>query len=148
MLCKKCVTQWRPLLMIVVFYYKLISLVITLGFYYICTFKFYFNCKKDSFSQLRGQKLSYRLIILNPFLHFLLSRIPLKRIRRIRREMTDSGRRAEELLVDKHSLKYNFDFRSSTGPTPEILTNYLDVSITLQITDLWTLKSFLSLMNH
>lgn len=47
----------------------------------------------------------------------------------MRRELTDSGKRAEELVVDKHSLKYNFGFPSSNGPTPEILKNYLDVSI-------------------
>lgn len=62
----------------------------------------------------------------------------------MRRALTDSGRRAEELLVDKHSLKYNFGFPSSNGPTPEILKNYLDVRLSLQITDLWTFKSSLS----
>ena len=58
-------------------------------------------------------------------------RIPLKKFRSIRRELTDSGKKAEELLARKHSLKYNFGFPSSNGPTPETLTNYLDVSITL-----------------
>jgi len=58
-------------------------------------------------------------------------RIPLKKFRSIRRELTDSGRGAEELLANKHSLKYNLGFPSSNGPTPETLKNYLDVSITL-----------------
>uniref|UniRef100_A0A3Q3GA14 Cathepsin D n=1 Tax=Labrus bergylta TaxID=56723 RepID=A0A3Q3GA14_9LABR len=53
-------------------------------------------------------------------------RIPLKKFRSIRRELTDSGRKAEELLADKHSLKYNFGFPSSSEPTPETLKNYLD----------------------
>ncbi|KAM7015872.1 cathepsin D [Tautogolabrus adspersus] len=53
-------------------------------------------------------------------------RIPLKKFRSIRRELTDSGRRVEELLADKHSLKYNFGFPSSSEPTPETLKNYLD----------------------
>uniref|UniRef100_A0A3Q3N1V5 Cathepsin D n=1 Tax=Labrus bergylta TaxID=56723 RepID=A0A3Q3N1V5_9LABR len=52
--------------------------------------------------------------------------IPLKKFRSIRRELTDSGRKAEELLADKHSLKYNFGFPSSSEPTPETLKNYLD----------------------
>ncbi|XP_034436996.1 cathepsin D isoform X2 [Hippoglossus hippoglossus] len=55
-----------------------------------------------------------------------LIRIPLKKFRSIRRELTDSGRRVEELVADKHSLKYNTGFPSSTGPTPETLKNYLD----------------------
>lgn len=63
------------------------------------------------------------------FLFFFSLRIPLKKFRSIRRELTDSGRRAEELLADKHSLKYNFGFPSSKEPTPETLKNYLDVSI-------------------
>uniref|UniRef100_A0A3Q3G489 Cathepsin D n=1 Tax=Labrus bergylta TaxID=56723 RepID=A0A3Q3G489_9LABR len=56
----------------------------------------------------------------------LLMEIPLKKFRSIRRELTDSGRKAEELLADKHSLKYNFGFPSSSEPTPETLKNYLD----------------------
>lgn len=55
-----------------------------------------------------------------------LIRIPLKKFRSIRREFTDSGKRAEELRADKHSLKYNFGFPSSNTPTPETLMNYLD----------------------
>lgn len=70
---------------------------------------------------------------------FLCFRIPLKKFRSIRRELTDSGRSIEELLADTHSLKYNFGFPSSGGPTPETLKNYLDVSLTLRTTDLWTL---------
>ena len=64
-------------------------------------------------------------------------RIPLKKFRSIRRELTDSGRTAEELLAGKHSTKYNFGFPSSNAPTPETLKNYLDVSIPLQTSDLW-----------
>lgn len=63
--------------------------------------------------------------------HFFPFRIPLKKFRSIRRELTDSGRQAEELLADKHSMKYNFGFPSSNGPTPESLKNYLDVSDSL-----------------
>uniref|UniRef100_A0A671WM20 Cathepsin D n=1 Tax=Sparus aurata TaxID=8175 RepID=A0A671WM20_SPAAU len=55
-----------------------------------------------------------------------LVRIPLKKFRSIRRELTDSGRTAEELLAGKHSTKYNFGFPSSNAPTPETLKNYLD----------------------
>ncbi|KAM3625502.1 uncharacterized protein V6R79_013080 [Siganus canaliculatus] len=55
-----------------------------------------------------------------------LVRIPLKKFRSIRREMTDSGRSIEELVADTHSLKYNFGFPSSKAPTPETLKNYLD----------------------
>lgn len=76
-----------------------------------------------------------------------LVRIPLTKFRTIRRQLTDSGRRVDELLADKHSLKYNFGFPSSNAPTPETLKNYLDVSITFQTTDLWTFKSSLSLMH-
>uniref|UniRef100_A0A3Q2PN59 Cathepsin D n=1 Tax=Fundulus heteroclitus TaxID=8078 RepID=A0A3Q2PN59_FUNHE len=52
--------------------------------------------------------------------------IPLKKFRSIRRELTDSGRSAEELLAGQHSLKYNLGFPASNGPTPETLKNYLD----------------------
>lgn len=69
----------------------------------------------------------------------LLFRIPLKKFRSIRRELTDSGRKVEELLADTHSLKYNFGFPASNGPTPETLKNYLDVSTTVKTTELWTL---------
>ncbi|CAL8243575.1 unnamed protein product [Lota lota] len=55
-----------------------------------------------------------------------LIRIPLKKFRSIRRELTDSGRTAEELLAPKHSLKYNLGFPSSKAPTPETLKNFLD----------------------
>uniref|UniRef100_A0A3B5LUB6 Cathepsin D n=1 Tax=Xiphophorus couchianus TaxID=32473 RepID=A0A3B5LUB6_9TELE len=55
-----------------------------------------------------------------------LVRIPLKKFRSIRRELTDSGRRADELLADRHSLKYNLGFPSSNEPTPETLKNYMD----------------------
>ncbi|XP_034049888.1 cathepsin D [Thalassophryne amazonica] len=55
-----------------------------------------------------------------------LVRIPLKKFRSIRRELTDSGKRIEELLGDKHSIKYNLGFPSSNDPTPETLKNYLD----------------------
>uniref|UniRef100_A0A3Q3N173 Cathepsin D n=1 Tax=Labrus bergylta TaxID=56723 RepID=A0A3Q3N173_9LABR len=61
-----------------------------------------------------------------PLSLFCLCVIPLKKFRSIRRELTDSGRKAEELLADKHSLKYNFGFPSSSEPTPETLKNYLD----------------------
>ncbi|XP_041638722.1 cathepsin D isoform X1 [Cheilinus undulatus] len=53
-------------------------------------------------------------------------RIPLKKFRSIRRELTDSGRTVEELLANKHSLKYNLGFPPNGGPTPETLKNYLD----------------------
>ncbi|XP_053721136.1 cathepsin D [Synchiropus splendidus] len=53
-------------------------------------------------------------------------RIPLKKFRSIRRELTDSGKGVEQLLADKHSLKYNFGFPTSNAPTPETLKNYLD----------------------
>uniref|UniRef100_A0A8C2YYC8 Cathepsin D n=1 Tax=Cyclopterus lumpus TaxID=8103 RepID=A0A8C2YYC8_CYCLU len=58
-----------------------------------------------------------------PFFSF---RIPLKKFRSIRRELTDSGKTAEELRADKPSLKYNFGFPPGSGPTPETLKNYLD----------------------
>ncbi|XP_019723105.1 cathepsin D [Hippocampus comes] len=53
-------------------------------------------------------------------------RIPLKKFRSIRRELTDSGRNAEELVASKQYLKYNLGFPSSSAPTPETLKNYLD----------------------
>lgn len=55
-----------------------------------------------------------------------LVRVPLTKFRSIRREMTDSGRSAKELLADNHSLKYNAGFPTSGAPTPETLKNYLD----------------------
>lgn len=55
-------------------------------------------------------------------------RVPLTKFRSIRRELTDSGRKVEELLADTPSLKYNFGFPASGAPTPETLKNYLDVS--------------------
>jgi len=55
-----------------------------------------------------------------------LIRIPLKKFRSIRRQLTDSGRTSEELLAPKHSLKYNFGFPSSNAPTPETLKNFFD----------------------
>ncbi|CAL8404043.1 unnamed protein product [Boreogadus saida] len=55
-----------------------------------------------------------------------LIRIPLKKFRSIRRQLTDSGRTSEELLAPKDSLKYNFGFPSSNAPTPETLKNYFD----------------------
>ncbi|KAJ8417093.1 hypothetical protein AAFF_G00283200 [Aldrovandia affinis] len=55
-----------------------------------------------------------------------LVRIPLKKFRSIRRTLSDSGRRAEELLAGHESLKYNLGFPSSNTPTPETLKNYLD----------------------
>lgn len=77
---------------------------------------------------------------LNLLLYILLPfRIPLKKFRSIRRELTDSGRKVEELLADTHSLKYNFGFPASNGPTPETLKNYLDVSTTVKTTELLTL---------
>ncbi|KAI1903956.1 hypothetical protein AGOR_G00000740 [Albula goreensis] len=54
-----------------------------------------------------------------------LVRIPLKKFRTIRRTLSDSGRRAEDLLAGHESLKYNQGFPSN-GPTPETLKNYLD----------------------
>uniref|UniRef100_A0A3Q2PPR9 Cathepsin D n=1 Tax=Fundulus heteroclitus TaxID=8078 RepID=A0A3Q2PPR9_FUNHE len=60
------------------------------------------------------------------FTNDALVRIPLKKFRSIRRELTDSGRSAEELLAGQHSLKYNLGFPASNGPTPETLKNYLD----------------------
>uniref|UniRef100_A0A8D3DSK2 Cathepsin D n=1 Tax=Scophthalmus maximus TaxID=52904 RepID=A0A8D3DSK2_SCOMX len=57
---------------------------------------------------------------------FTSFRIPLKKFHSVRRELTDSGRKAEELLADKHSLKYSGGFPSSNGPTPEMLKNFLD----------------------
>lgn len=77
--------------------------------------------------------LNHLLSILLPF------RIPLKKFRSIRRELTDSGRKVEELLADMHSLKYNFGFPASNEPTPETLKNYLDVSTAVKTTELWTL---------
>uniref|UniRef100_A0A3B5LL77 Cathepsin D n=1 Tax=Xiphophorus couchianus TaxID=32473 RepID=A0A3B5LL77_9TELE len=62
-----------------------------------------------------------------------LVRIPLKKFRSIRRELTDSGRRADELLADRHSLKYNLGFPSSNEPTPETLKNYMDVSMSASL---------------
>ncbi|KAM9816922.1 cathepsin D [Neosynchiropus ocellatus] len=53
-------------------------------------------------------------------------RIPLRKFRSIRRELTDSGKGVEQLLADKYSLKYNFGFPTSKAPTPETLKNYLD----------------------
>nr|XP_020475553.1 cathepsin D [Monopterus albus] len=55
-----------------------------------------------------------------------LVRIPLKKFRSIRRELTDSGKQVEELQANKHSIKYNTGFPSSKEPTPETLKNYLD----------------------
>ncbi|KAM8894132.1 cathepsin D [Spinachia spinachia] len=55
-----------------------------------------------------------------------LVRIPLKKFRSIRRELSDSGKTAEELKAARPSLKYNFGFPSSNEPTPEALKNYLD----------------------
>lgn len=55
-------------------------------------------------------------------------RVPLTKFRSIRRQLTDSGRKVEELLTDAHSLKYNYGFPASGVPTPETLKNYLDVS--------------------
>lgn len=81
---------------------------------------------------LAASRLNHLLSILLPF------RIPLKKFRSIRRELTDSGRKVEELLADTHSLKYNFGFPASNGPTPETLKNYLDVSTTVKTTELWT----------
>lgn len=74
---------------------------------------------------------------------FLPFRIPLKKFRSIRRELTDSGKRVQELLADKHSLKYNFGFPPSNNPTPETLKNYLDVSVSIQSADLATFTSSL-----
>uniref|UniRef100_A0A665VHZ1 Cathepsin D n=2 Tax=Echeneis naucrates TaxID=173247 RepID=A0A665VHZ1_ECHNA len=68
--------------------------------------------------------VNYLLTIFIPFL--FLFRIPLKKFRSIRSELTDSGKGVEELLANKHSLKYNFGFPSSNAPTPETLKNYLD----------------------
>lgn len=76
----------------------------------------------------------------------LLLRIPLKKFRSIRRELTDSGRKVEELLADTHSLKYNFGFPASNGPTPETLKNYLDVSTTVKTTG--PLPGLVSLMQR
>lgn len=68
--------------------------------------------------------LSLCLLPLFPF------RIPLKKFRSVRRELTDSGRKIEELLADRRISKYNYGFPSSAAPTPETLKNYLDVSTT------------------
>lgn len=59
-----------------------------------------------------------------------LSRIPLRKFRSIRRELSDSGRRVEDLLADGRSSKYSYGFPTGGVPTPETLTNYLDVSST------------------
>ncbi|XP_070410862.1 cathepsin D isoform X2 [Nothobranchius furzeri] len=56
-----------------------------------------------------------------------LVRIPLRKFRSIRRELTDSGRSVQELLADERSLKYNLGFPTSNTPTPETLKNYLDI---------------------
>ncbi|XP_068595523.1 cathepsin D [Brachionichthys hirsutus] len=55
-----------------------------------------------------------------------LIRIPLKKFRSIRREVTDSGRTINQLLLDGRSDKYNYGFPSSGEPTPEPLKNYFD----------------------
>ncbi|XP_076841100.1 cathepsin D [Brachyhypopomus gauderio] len=55
-----------------------------------------------------------------------LVRVPLNKIRTIRRSMSDSGRPIEELLANSVSTKYNLGFPSKNGPTPETLKNYLD----------------------
>lgn len=55
-------------------------------------------------------------------------RIPLKKFRSIRRTLTDSGMKVEELLAGSNSLKYNQGFPSSNTPTPETLKNFMDVS--------------------
>ncbi|XP_075900710.1 cathepsin D [Nelusetta ayraudi] len=61
-------------------------------------------------------------------------RVPLTKFRSIRRELTDSGRKVEELQADTHSLKYNFGFPASSAPTPETLKNYLDAQYYGEIT--------------
>lgn len=43
--------------------------------------------------------------------------------------MSDSGRTVEELLATSKQTKYNLGFPSKSGPTPETLKNYLDVSV-------------------
>ncbi|XP_076122259.1 cathepsin D [Alosa pseudoharengus] len=53
-------------------------------------------------------------------------RIPLKKFRSIRRTLTDSGLKVEELLAGTNSLKYNQGFPSSNDPTPETLKNFMD----------------------
>lgn len=63
-------------------------------------------------------------------------RIPLKKFRSIRRELTDSGRKIEELLADRRINKYNYGFPSGGAPTPETLKNYLDVRTFIHIADL------------
>ncbi|TNM90618.1 hypothetical protein fugu_002907 [Takifugu bimaculatus] len=55
-----------------------------------------------------------------------LVRIPLKKFRSIRRELTDSGRKIEELLADRRINKYTYGFPTAGAPTPETLKNYLD----------------------
>uniref|UniRef100_A0A674MXY4 Cathepsin D n=1 Tax=Takifugu rubripes TaxID=31033 RepID=A0A674MXY4_TAKRU len=55
-----------------------------------------------------------------------VSAIPLKKFRSIRRELTDSGRKIEELLADRRINKYNYGFPTAGAPTPETLKNYLD----------------------
>lgn len=106
--------------------------------------KLLFNTfREDLISYLTSQIIHHlRLDVTSKSLFsplFFAFRIPLKKFRSIRRELTDSGRTAEELLADGHSLKYNFGFPSSNGPTPETLKNYLDVSTTLPPTELWSL---------
>lgn len=61
-------------------------------------------------------------------LSFPTPRVPLTKFRSIRRQLTDSGRKVEELLAGTHSPKYNYGFPASGAPTPEALKNYLDVS--------------------
>lgn len=87
------------------------------------------------------------LTLLSFFCVFFLLSIPLKKFRSIRRELTDSGKRAEELLADRHSLKYNLGFPSGNGPTPELLKNYLDVSIALS-PNLWPVQTFKSSLSR
>lgn len=43
--------------------------------------------------------------------------------------MSDSGQAVEELLANFQHTKYNLGFLSKSGPTPETLKNYLDVSV-------------------
>ncbi|XP_041075072.1 cathepsin D-like [Polyodon spathula] len=53
-------------------------------------------------------------------------RIPLQKFRSLRRTLSDAGRSVEGLVSEEHNLKYNLDFPSRDGPTPETLKNYLD----------------------
>ncbi|XP_051884875.1 cathepsin D [Pristis pectinata] len=55
-----------------------------------------------------------------------LIRIPLKKIRSVRRIFTDSGNSIEELVAGDQNFKYNLGFPQSSEPTPETLKNYLD----------------------